>query len=159
MLSHTDGEATNQVDDQNQQASDRVTGYEFGSTVHGAEEVRLLREFFAAFLGGFLVNHASIQVSVNRHLFSRHGVQGKTCVHFRHTASTFGHHNEVDDHQNREDDETHHIVAANHKLTEGRHHFASSFVAFMAIDQNDTGRRHVQAQTEHGGEQQHRREG
>ena len=31
------------------------------------------------------------------------------------------------------------LFATDHKLTESRHHFASSLVTFMAIDQNDTG--------------------
>ena len=67
----------------------------------------------------------------------RHRVQGETRIHFRHTSCTFGHHDEVDDHQNRKDDETDHIVAADHKFTEGGHHLASSLVTFVAIDQND----------------------
>ena len=138
MLAHTNGQATNQVDDQNEQAGNRVTRHKLRGTVHGAKEVRFLRKFFAALFGSFLVNHTGIQVGVNGHLFARHGIQSKTCIHFRHTASTLGHHNEVDDHQNSEDDETDHVVAADHKLTERRHHFASSLVAFVAIHQNHT---------------------
>ena len=156
MLGHTNGQATNQVDDQNKQAGHRIAGHKLRGTVHGAKEVRFLGEFFATSFGGFLVNHTGIQIGVNGHLFARHGVQGKTGVHFRHTARAFGHHNEVDDHQDGEDDETHHIVTADHKLTESRHNFAGSLVAFVAIDQNHTGRGHVQAQTEHGGKQQDR---
>jgi hypothetical protein len=53
------------------------------------------------FLCGGLVDHAGVQVSVDRHLFARHGIQGESGVHFRDAASTFGHHNEVDDHQDR----------------------------------------------------------
>ena len=57
--------ATDQVDEQNQQAGDGVAADEFGSTVHGTEEVGFLGKLFAAFFGGFLINHASIQVGVN----------------------------------------------------------------------------------------------
>ena len=158
MLTHTNGQATDQVDHQNQQTGYRVTRHKLGGTVHGAEEVRLLREFFTAFFGRLLVNHAGVQIGVNRHLFSWHRIQCETCVHFRHSASALGHHDEVDDHQNSKDDETHYIVTANHKLTEGGYHFTGSLMTFVAIDQNDAGGSHVQAQSEHGGKQQNRGE-
>jgi len=91
--------------------------------------------------------------------FARHGVQGETRIHFRHTARTLGHHNKVNDHQNTKDDETHYIVTGNHKLTKGRHHFASGVVAGVAIDQDHAGGSHVQPQAQHGGKQQDRGKG
>mgnify|MGYP006193663819 CR=1 FL=1 len=50
------------ADDQDQQASDGIATDEFGSTVHRAEKVRFLAQLFAALFGGFLVDHASVQV-------------------------------------------------------------------------------------------------
>ena len=159
MLEHTNGQAANQVDQQNQYARNGVTADKFGSTVHGTEEVGFLGQLGTAFLCCGLVDHARIQVGVDRHLFARHRVQGKTCVHFRNTARTFGHHDKVNDHQNTKDDETHHIVTGNHKLTKRRHHFARSFVACVAVDQDHPGRRHVQRQAQHRGKQQYSGEG
>ena len=65
MLSHADDQTTDQVDQKNQQAGHGVTAHEFRSTVHGTEEVRFLGQFSTALFGSFLVNHASVQVSVN----------------------------------------------------------------------------------------------
>ena len=151
MLCDTDDQTADQVDQQNQQAGHGVTTHKFRGTVHGAEEVRFLGQFSAALFGGFLVDDASVQVGVDRHLLAWHGVQGKSSVHFRDAACTFSHHNKVNDHQNREDDETDHIVAGDHEFAESRHHFARRMGAFMAMDQDDTGRRHVKRQAQHGG--------
>ena len=116
-------------------------------------------QFSAALLGGVLVDHAGIQVGIDRHLLAWHGVQCKASVHFGDAACTFGHHNKVNDHQNREDDETDHIVAGDHEFTERGHHFSSGMGAFMAVDQNDAGRRHVERQAQHGGKQEDGGEG
>ena len=74
VLGHTNGQATHQIDDQNQQAGHRVARHKLRSTVHGAEKVRFLREFFAALFGSFLVNHTRVQIGVDGHLFARHGI-------------------------------------------------------------------------------------
>ena len=116
MLKHTDGQAADQVDQQNQQTGDGVAADKFGGTVHGTEEVRLLRQFFTAFFGGGLIDHTGVQISVNRHLFTRHGIQGETRVHFGDATGTFGHHNEVDDHQNCKNDKANHVIASNHEF-------------------------------------------
>ena len=39
MLANANGQATHQIDHQNQQAGNRVTTHKFGRTVHGAEEI------------------------------------------------------------------------------------------------------------------------
>ena len=152
----TNGETTDDVDDQNQQAGQRVATDEFGRTIHGAEKVGFLGQLFTAFFGGFLVNHASVQVGVDGHLFARHGVQGETCVHFRDASSALGHHKEVHDHQDHEDDETHQVVACDHKLTKSGDHLARCFWTGVPLDQDHPGGGHVERQTQHGGEQQNR---
>ena len=65
MLSHADDQTTDQVDQENQQTGHGVTAHKFRSTVHRTEEVRFLGQLGAALFGSFLVNHASVQVSVN----------------------------------------------------------------------------------------------
>ena len=82
MLGHTDDQTTDQVDQQNQQAGHGVTAHEFGGTVHRTEEVRFLGQLSTALFGGLLVNDAGVQVGVDGHLFTRHGVQSETGVHF-----------------------------------------------------------------------------
>ena len=157
MLPNTNGQATNQVNDQNQQTSDRVTTDKFGSTVHGTEKVGLLRQLFAAFFGHFLVDHTRIQIGIDRHLFAGHRIQCESCIHFRNAPRPLGHHNEVDDHQDSKDDEADNVVAADDELTKGGDHFTGCFVTFMAVDQNHAGGSHVQTQPQHRRKQQHRR--
>ena len=159
VLANANGQAADQVDEQNQQAGNGVTADEFGGTVHGAEEVRLLRQLSAAGFGGFLVDHAGIEVGVDGHLLAGHGVQRKAGVDLGDAACALGHHKEVHDHQDRENNETHHVVATNDELAKGGHHLACSLVAFVAVDQNHAGGRHIERQAQHGGKQQHRRKG
>ena len=74
VLGDTDDQTTDQVDQQNQQAGHGVAAHEFRGTVHGAEKVGFLGQFGTAFFGGLLVDHAGIQVGIDRHLLAWHGV-------------------------------------------------------------------------------------
>ena len=139
MLTNANRQAAHDVDDQNQEAGHGVTAHELGSTVHGAEEIRLLSQLFTTFFGGFLVDHTGIQVGVDRHLLAGHGIQGETCIDLGNAACTLGHHKEVHDHQDDKNDETHDIVAADHELAKGRNHLARGISALMAVDQHHTG--------------------
>ena len=114
MLTDADGQTTHDVDDQNQQARHGVTADEFGRTVHGTKEIRLLRQFFTALFGGFLVDHPGVQIGVDRHLLAWHRIQGESGIDLRDAPCALGHHKEVHDHQNHEDDETHDVIATDH---------------------------------------------
>ena len=157
VLPDANRQTTHDVDDQNQQACHGVTADEFGSTVHGAEEIRLLGQLFPAFFGGFLIDHTRVQIGIDRHLLARHGVQCEARIDLGHTTRTLGHHKEVHDHQNHKDDETNNVISTDHELAKRSNHLARRLGAFVAIDQDDPGRGHVQGQTQHGGEQQNRR--
>ena len=159
MLAQADGDAANQVDQQNQDGGDRVAADELGSTVHRAEEVRLLRQLLAAAFGGVLIDRAGVEVGVDRHLLAGHGIQGEAGIDLGDAACALGHHHEVHDGQNHEDDETDHIVAGNHELAEGGNHLAGRLMALMAVHQHHPGRGHVQREAQHRGKQQHRGEG
>ena len=79
MLQHTHGEAAKDVDEQNQNASDRISANKLGRSIHGAKKVGLFGNFRAAAFRFFFVNRAGIQVGVHRHLFAGHGIQCKSC--------------------------------------------------------------------------------
>ena len=80
MLADANSQTTEQINQQNQQGRDRVAADKFRRTVHGAEEVRLLGQFSAALAGRVLVNHACIQIGINRHLLTGHRIQGESGV-------------------------------------------------------------------------------
>jgi hypothetical protein len=75
MLQHANGEAAKDVDQQNQDTGHGIAAHKLGGTVHGAEEVGFFRHLGAAAFGFLLVNQASIQVGVHRHLLAWHGIQ------------------------------------------------------------------------------------
>ena len=77
VLQHADGETTHDVDQQNQDTGHGIAAHELRGTVHGAEEVGFFSHLSTAAFGFFLVNQASIQVSVHSHLFAWHRIQGE----------------------------------------------------------------------------------
>ena len=153
MLSNANSQTAEQIDQQNQQGRDCVTADKFRRTVHRTEEVRLLGQFRAALAGRVLVNDASIQIGINRHLLAGHRIQGEAGVDLGDASCALGDHKEVHDHQNRKNDETDHIVSANDKLAKGRNDFSCGVMAFMAAHQNHPGRCHIERQAQHGGKQ------
>ena len=151
MLGDAHHHAAQNVDEQNDQARDRVALHEFGRTVHGAKEVGLLGDLFAALLGGVLVDHAGVQVGINRHLFAGHGIQGESGGYFRDASRTLGDHREVDQDQDAEDHDADQVVAGHHKFSKGLNDLARGIGAGVAFDQDHPGRGHIQGQSQHGG--------
>ena len=138
-MQHANGETTHDVDDQNEDACHRVTAYKLGCTIHRAKKISFVTHFAAASFGFFLVNQTSVEVSVDRHLFARHRIQGEAGAHFCHALSTLGHHNEVDDHQNRKHDQAHRKVTADQEVAEGLNDSTRSTRACVPFQQHHTG--------------------
>ena len=158
VLQGTDGHATEQGDEHDQQAGDGVTAHEFAGTVHGTVEIGFLRHLGAALLGLALVDQAGVEVGVDGHLLARQGIQGEACAHFGDAPGALGDHHEVDDHQNGEHHGTDHVVTADHHITEGLDHLAGGALAFLAMQQHDAGGGDVQRQPQQRGNQQDGRE-
>ena len=158
MLQHAHGQATEHVDEQDQDAGDGVAADELAGTVHRAVEIGFLAHFLAAQLGFLARQQTGVEVGVDRHLLARHGIEDEAGGHFRDAAGTFGDDHEIDDGQDREDHDADRIVAADHEFAEGGDHLAGRVVAVLAIEQDDPGRGDVQRQPQHGGDQQHDRE-
>ena len=74
VLSHADSQTTDQIDEQNQQARNGVPTHELGGTVHGAKEISFLAQFGTPCFGSVLIDDSGVQIGVNRHLLTRHGV-------------------------------------------------------------------------------------
>ena len=157
MLRHADGEPANDVDEQDQDASDGVTTHELAGAVHGAEEGRFFLHLGAAALGLVLVDEASVQVGIDRHLLAGHGVQGEARGHLGNALCALGDHDEVDDHEDGEHDQADGEVAADQEVAEGLDHRASSARAGVAFQQHHAGGGHVERQAHQRGQQQHRR--
>jgi len=158
VLGHTDGDTTDQVDEQNQQACHCITAHKLAGTIHRAIEVSFLGNFRAPRFGLLLIDQAGVEIGIDRHLLAGHGVQGKTCGNFGNTPGALGDHHEVDDHQDGEHHRTHYVVAADHHLTKRLDHLAGRIAAFVTIEQHDTRRGYVEGQAQQRGHQQDGRE-
>ncbi|MPN29050.1 hypothetical protein SDC9_176498 [bioreactor metagenome] len=80
-----------------------------------------------------LINQSCVQIGVDRHLLTGHGVQRKAGRNFGDTLRTFGHHDKVNDHQNDEHHKTDDKVTADHHLTERLNHLTGSACAHMPM--------------------------
>jgi hypothetical protein len=159
VLDHTDDQAADDVDDGNQDTGDGVTVDVLRSTVHRAIEFRFLAHFRAALLGFRLGDQAGVQVGIDCHLLARHRIQGKTRADLGDTTRTLGDDGKVNDGQDDEHDQADRVVAADQEVTEGFDDFTRSGAAGVPLGQHHAGRGHVQRQAQHGGNQQHGREG
>ena len=133
MLSHTNSKATDDVNQKNENTGYRIAFYEFTGTVHSTIEVGFGGNIRATLLRLFRLDQARIEVGINSHLFTGHCIQGETRTDFRNTASTFGDHHKVNDHQNHKDHETDGVVTTNQYFTKGFNHLTRSISAFVTI--------------------------
>ena len=77
MLQCPDRKAAQNIDQQNQDAGNRVAPYKLTRTVHGAVEIRLAGDFITSPQRLILADQTRVQISINRHLLAGHGIQGE----------------------------------------------------------------------------------
>ena len=159
MLQQAHQQAADDIDDGDHDAGDGVAAHVFAGTVHGAIEFRFLRHFRAAAARFVFADQAGVQIGIDGHLFTRHGVQREAGTHFGDTAGTLGHHGKVDDGQDDKHHDTDRVVAADQEVAERLDHFTGRVGARMAFRQHHARGRHVQRQAQHGRHQQNGREG
>ena len=139
MLCGADDQAADDVNNQNQNASDGVAAHKLRCTVHRTVKVGFLSELVTALLGGVLIDDAGIEVRINRHLLARHSIQSEARDDLGNPARPFCHYDEVDDHEDQENDETNNVVAGDHKLTERFNDLARRVGAGMSFNKHDPG--------------------
>ena len=158
-LHDADEDTADHIDEGDDEAGDRVAAHELRRTVHGAEERAFIFELGAPAARLGLVDEASGQIGVNRHLLAGHGVQGEARGDFRDTPRTLGDHDEVHEHQDGEHDDADDEIAAHHEVTERLDDVTGSIRALVAMAQDQARRRQIERETQHGRNQQHGREG
>ncbi|MNS64075.1 hypothetical protein D3C72_971890 [compost metagenome] len=158
VLQHAHGQAAQHVDEQDQDAGDRIAADELAGTIHRAVEVGFFADLFTAQFGFLARQQTGVEIGVDRHLLAGHGVEDEACGHFRDAAGALGDDHEIDDGQDREHHDADGVVAADHEFAKRGDHLAGRFVAVLAIEQDHAGRGNVQRQPQHGGDQQHDRE-
>ena len=158
VLGDADDEAADHVDDEDQEAGDRVAAHELAGAVHRAEELGFLADLGAAALGLLLVDQAGVQVGVDRHLLAGHRVEREARADFGDALGALGHDDEVDDDEDREHDQADREVAADQEVAERLDHLAGRGRAGVAVQQHDARRGDVERQAQQRRQQEHRRE-
>jgi hypothetical protein len=153
-LGDADRQAADDVDQDDDDAGDRVALDELGGAIHRAVEVRLALDQRAPAARLVLVDQAHVHVGVDRHLLPGHRVEREPGGDLGHALGTVGHHHVLHDHQDQEHHDADHVVAADHELADGVDHPAR-----VRALEDQPRRRHVQGQAQHGDQQQDGREG
>src|SRR5262249_2909499 len=157
-LRNADDHPADDVDEHHEQSGDRVAADELGGAVHGAEEAALVLKRLAALLGGLLVDQASREVGVDRHLLAGHRVEVETRRDFGDAARTLGDDDEVDDDEDGEDDDADDKIAGHHEVAERLDDVAGGGGALVAVGQDQPGRGEIERQPQHGRDQENGRE-
>jgi hypothetical protein len=150
LLQHADGQATQQVDEDDDDAGDGVTLHELHRTVQASMQLAFQLQRAAAAAGLVLVDEAGAQVGVDGQLLAGHGVQREARRHLGHPLGALG----DDDELHHRDDEEHH--QADHQIA-ARDHLAEGGddVAAVGVQQDHAGGGDGQRQPEQRGHQQH----
>ncbi len=155
MAEVTDDDAAENIDRGDDQAGDRIAAYELRGTVHRTEERAFLLQLAAAALRFLFIDDAGGQIRIDRHLLAGNGIQCEARADFGDTGGTLGDNDEVDGDQDQKDDQTDHEVAGHDEAGEARNHAARRRRPLVAVRKDDTRRRNVQRQANHGRDQQH----
>jgi hypothetical protein len=159
LLHDADHHAADYVDQQNQQAGDRVATHEFRGAVHGAEEAGFVFQILAPAPRFLLVDQAGGKVGVDRHLLARHGIEVEAGCHFGDASGALGDDHEIDDHQDGEDDDADDEIPGHDEIAERLDHMAGGVGPLVAARQDEAGRGEIEREPQHGRYQQHGRKG
>ena len=126
-------QSTDDIDKQNKDAGRGIATHELARAVHRAIKIRLSAHLGATFARLILCDQTSVQIGVDRHLFTRHGIEGKARADFGDSPGALGDDDKVDNRQNNEDHNADGVIATDDKLPEGFNDVAGSTRAGMAV--------------------------
>ncbi len=132
-MEHTDKQTTDNIDQRDDNAGDRITANKLAGTIHGSVKIGFRFDLAPAFARFLLGDEAGIEICINRHLLTGHGIQGEACRDFRHPTRTFGDHDKVNHNKNRKYDETNNVVVSDNEIPEGMDHLPHCLWSFMTF--------------------------
>ncbi len=159
MLQDSDDEPTNDIDEQNHDPCHGISAHKLAGPIHGPIKIRFLGNIEATLTGFFLTDQTGIEIGIDGHLFTGHGIQGKTGAHLSNSARSFGDHDKVDDHQDQENHDPHCKIPPHQKVSKGLDDLPRRIRPGMPFQQYDPGGGHIQGQTQQRGHQQDCRKG
>ena len=109
---------SNKIDRRNDQTCRGISLNVLGRTIHGTEECSLILNLLSAFLRLLIRNGSCIQIGIDRHLLTGHGIERKTCRHLGYSLGTFVDHDHLDQYQHDENDYADDQITSADKVTE-----------------------------------------
>ena len=152
-LHHAERDAADHVDDDDDDSGDRVTLDELRRAVHRTVEVGLGGDLRAALPRLDVGDQPCVEVGVDRHLLTGHGVEGEPRTHLGHALGTLGDDDELDDDEDEEDD-----GADDERAADGHVAECLDDVSGESVAEHEPGRGNVEAEPEQRGHEQQRRE-
>ena len=153
LLKHPDENTADEVDEGDEQTGVHVSLYEFSGAVHGSVKVRFTAQIVAPGRCFLFIDETGVEVGFNGHLLARHGVQGESGGNFSYAGCTGRDDDLVENEQNQKYDRPDDITAADDKLRKGADDFTRGRRPLIAVEQNQTGGRHVERKTQQRGDQ------
>ncbi len=158
VVERADHDPAQQVEHHDHQRRDGVALDELAGPVHRGVEIGLALHPGALGAGAVRVEHAGVQVGVDRHLLAGHRVEREAGADLGDPLRAAGDDHELDRDQDREHDQPDHHVAAHDELAEGRKQRADP-VHLVALREDEPGGAHVEREPEQRRQQQRGREG
>ncbi len=118
-LEHANDQATENIDEGNHDAGNRIPLDKFTRTIHSSVEVRFPLQISSPSSCLYVIDKTGIEIGIHRHLLAGHGIKRKTGRNLRHTPRTIGDDHKLNDRNDNENYQAHHIIAANDKGAKG----------------------------------------
>ena len=151
VVHDADDHASNDIDDGNDQSSDRVAFHKLHGTIHAAVKLAFHGQQIALRSRFGWLQNAGLEIGIDAHLLARHGVQRKSRADFGNAFRSFGDDDELNDGHDQKHHDANHQISADHQLAEGFDH-----VTRIGMQENRFGGCDVQRQSKQGREQQDR---
>ncbi len=118
LLEYADQETRDDVDGHDENSGQRISLTEAGCAVHGTAKLCLARHHFPAFSRLLGVDKPGIQIGIDGHLLSRHGVEGESGRHLGSANGAVAHHEILDGNEREKDYKADNVISAHYKLSE-----------------------------------------
>ena len=158
VVERADHDSADQVQHDDHERGDGVALHEFPGAVHRGVEIGLAlhaRPFATRRVG---IQHAGVQIRIDRHLLPRHRVEREPRAHLGDPLGAVGDDDELDRDEDREHDQSDHHVTAYDERAEGGDQRPDP-ARIVAFGQDQARRADVEREPEQRREQQRRREG
>ena len=93
----------------------------------------------SSFLSFLICDSTSVQIGVNRHLFTRHCIECESCSYLRYSLRTFVDNDKLDQYQNNEYNRTNDHITATNETSE-----RCNDITRISRQKNQTGGRYIQ---------------